>query len=271
MNEFPWLTILVAVPLVGAAVVAALPPGPRPRSPSRWRWSSRWSPLALTIAMALQFDADSKTVPVRRAHEWIPAFGVHYAVGVDGIALVLIALATVLTPICVLASWHDAEQSEVGDRKRSVKGLLRADAAARGDDDRRLRGDRRLPVLRVLRGDAHPDVLPDRVLRRRAALVRRGEVPALQPGRRAAHAGRGDRAVRRRPTVGRRPSCSRTCSAPRSAPAPSAGCSSASSSPSRSRRRCGRCTPGCRTPRPSRRPAVRCCWSACWTRSARSA
>src|ERR1019366_3647643 len=34
--------------------------------------------------------------------------------------------------------------------------LLRADAGARDDDDRRLRGDGRLPVLRVLRGHAHP-------------------------------------------------------------------------------------------------------------------
>ena len=52
---------------------------------------------------------------------------------------------------------------------------------------------------------------------------------------------------------------------------PSAGCSSASSSPSRSRRRSSRSTPGCRTPVARPRPARRRCWSACWTRSARSA
>ena len=56
-----------------------------------------------------------------------------------------------------------------------------------------------------------------------------------------------------------------------SAPTPSAGCSSASSSPSRSRRRSSRSTPGCPTPVARRRPARRRCWSASWTRSARSA
>ena len=56
------------------------------------------------------------------------------------------------------------------------------------------------------------------VVRRRAALVRRGEVPALQPARRPAHAGRGHRPLRRvRRRLDRR-SCSRTCSAPTSAP-----------------------------------------------------
>jgi hypothetical protein len=54
-------------------------------------------------------------------------------------------------------------------------------------------------------------------------------------------------------------------------PACRSGCSSASSSGSRSRRRWCRSTPGCRTPVPRRRSAGPRCWSACSTRSARSA
>ena len=50
--------------------------------------------------MALQFDAGSaRSSSSPRPHEWIPPFGVSYAVGVDGIALVLIALAAVLAPV----------------------------------------------------------------------------------------------------------------------------------------------------------------------------
>ena len=142
--------------------------------------------------------------------------------------------------------------------------LLRAAAGAGDDDDRRLRGHRRVPVLRVLRGHADPDVLPDRQLRGRPAAVRGGQVPAVQPVRRAAHAGRGHRAVRvlgaRRASrhVPVQPAGARHVHArPRRS-----GCSSGSSSRSPSRRRCGRSTPGCRTrlPPPSRVP--RCCWSA---------
>lgn len=38
--------------------------------------------------------------------EWIPAWGVRYAVGVDGISLFLVLLTTFLVPLCVLASWR---------------------------------------------------------------------------------------------------------------------------------------------------------------------
>jgi NADH-quinone oxidoreductase subunit M len=70
--------------------------------------------------MALQFDKDSsEAFQFAEVHEWIPQFGVSYALGVDGIALVLIALATVLTPVCILASWHDVEPG-----RRSVKGYF---------------------------------------------------------------------------------------------------------------------------------------------------
>ena len=88
-----------------------------------------------------------------------------------------------------------AASRPAGAAQREV--LLRHDAGARDDDDRGLRGHRRLPVLRVLRGHAGPDVLHDRELRRRAAAVRGRQVPALQPARRPADARRGDRAVRR--------------------------------------------------------------------------
>ena len=105
-----------------------------------------------------------------------------------------------------------------------------------------------------------------------AAVVRRGEVPALQPARRAAHARRRHRAVRASSAAAEQAFLLRAPGRARHRPpAPSAGCSSASSSRSRSRRRCGRCTPGCPTPPPRRRPAARCCWSACSTRSAPSA
>src|SRR5713101_6122217 len=44
-----------------------------------------------------------------QTYQWIAQFGVHYAVGADGIALVLILMTTVLTPLVVLGSWNSAE------------------------------------------------------------------------------------------------------------------------------------------------------------------
>jgi NADH-quinone oxidoreductase subunit M len=112
---FPWLTTLGAVPLVGSVVVAALP-RTRALLAKQVALGVSLVVLALTVALAVQFDPNAKDqFQFAEVHGWIPQFGVSYALGVDGIALVLIALATVLTPICILASWHDAD-----DARRSV-------------------------------------------------------------------------------------------------------------------------------------------------------
>ena len=42
-------------------------------------------------------------------HEWIEAFGAHYALGVDGIGLTLVLLTAILTPVVMLASWNDGD------------------------------------------------------------------------------------------------------------------------------------------------------------------
>jgi NADH-quinone oxidoreductase subunit M len=45
---------------------------------------------------------DVGRVPVRRAAQWLPDFGISYHVGVDGISLLLVVLTTFLTPIALL-------------------------------------------------------------------------------------------------------------------------------------------------------------------------
>ena len=65
--------------------------------------------LAVTIAMAVQFKTGGPDFQFTEQVQWIPQFGVHYAVGVDGIALVLILMSVVLMPVVILASWNDVE------------------------------------------------------------------------------------------------------------------------------------------------------------------
>ena len=119
MTDFPWLTTLGLVPLVGALVVAALPSA-RELLAKQVALGFSLVVLAGTIALALQFDSDGgEQFQFAETYEWIPQFGVSYALGVDGIALVLIAMATVLTPVCILASWHDVDSD-----RRSAKGYF---------------------------------------------------------------------------------------------------------------------------------------------------
>jgi NADH-quinone oxidoreductase subunit M len=126
MNGFPWLTVAGAIPLAGAVLVALVPTMPADSAPGDVEARSRlvkMLTLAVTlitlvwvIVMATRFNASGPTFQLTEQYSWIPQFGVHYAVGVDGIALVLIGMTVVLMPMVILASWHDADNA-----RRSAK------------------------------------------------------------------------------------------------------------------------------------------------------
>ena len=132
MNSVPWLTIAGAIPLAGAILLAVIPGLPAngaeadrvARDLLAKRLALGFSVLTLIwfIVMAAQFKPSGPDYQFTQTVSWIPQFGVHYAVGVDGIALVLIGMSVVLMPVVMLASWHDADAGAAGlPRKGSVK------------------------------------------------------------------------------------------------------------------------------------------------------
>ena len=159
--------------------------------------------------------------------------------------------------------WHDADDD-------SPRAFFAWALALEAPLARRLRRHRRLPLLRRLRGDADPGVLPDRRLRPRGPGLAALKFLMFQLGGGLVLLGSVIGLYVVSAQRARRRTCSPTCRARHVHRAPSGGCSRASSSPSRSRRRCSRCTPGWPTPPSRPRPAPACCWSACSTRSAPS-
>jgi NADH-quinone oxidoreductase subunit M len=122
MSTFPWLTVAGAIPLAGAVVVAAVPgttsageaaQSARDTLVKRLALVFSLATLVVAAAMALRFSPNGPDFQFNQTIQWIPQFGVHYAVGVDGIALVLIVMTAVLTPVVVLASWN-AVGADVG-------------------------------------------------------------------------------------------------------------------------------------------------------------
>src|SRR5215813_11309378 len=120
MSTFPWLTVAGAIPLVGAIVVALTPGRSAPGSPADRRARDllvkqitlifTLITLAVTIVIAVKFRPGGPRFQFQQVYQWIPQFGVHYAVGVDGIALVLILMTAILMPVVILASWNDVEE-----------------------------------------------------------------------------------------------------------------------------------------------------------------
>ncbi|MFD0856300.1 NADH-quinone oxidoreductase subunit M, partial [Actinomadura adrarensis] len=67
--------------------------------------------LAGTLVMASGFDTGGSRFQFEEQYSWIREFGVHWAVGVDGVALVLIVMSVILVPLVILASWTEAGRS----------------------------------------------------------------------------------------------------------------------------------------------------------------
>jgi len=63
----------------------------------------------ISILVAIRFDKGLDQFQFVQSNNWISAFNVKYAVGVDGISLVLILLSTILVPIVILATWHESD------------------------------------------------------------------------------------------------------------------------------------------------------------------
>src|SRR4051795_6637501 len=109
MSDFPWLTVLWAVPLVGALATAFAPKGAIAKQTAL---AASLVTLVVGIIAATQFDQDGSGFQLEEKHSWIKAFGVHYALGLDGLGLLLVLLTVVLVPIVLLAAWNDSPDEE---------------------------------------------------------------------------------------------------------------------------------------------------------------
>jgi NADH-quinone oxidoreductase subunit M len=104
---FPVLSLITFLPLVGAGILCLLH-GEDEAAMRNVRWAALWTSL-LTFVISLvlwdKFDVSAAGYQFRESAEWLPEFGVGYRMGVDGISVLFVLLATALTPICILASW----------------------------------------------------------------------------------------------------------------------------------------------------------------------
>ncbi|WP_032390131.1 NADH-quinone oxidoreductase subunit M [Rhodococcoides fascians] len=115
----PWLTVLWVLPVLGAIVVA-LVPADRPTIARGVAVGFATGTLAVSVVLAVAFDSGGDRYQFLEDHSWIAAFGARYTLGLDGIGLVLVLLTTVLTPLLLVAGWHDGSRvANYGSRRVS--------------------------------------------------------------------------------------------------------------------------------------------------------
>ena len=102
------LTSMQLLPLIGALIVGFLPASNAKLVKQVALGFSLLVTLA-SIVMALGFDRNNSALQFTEVRTWISAFNINYAVGIDGMALVLILMTTILVPIVFLAGWNESE------------------------------------------------------------------------------------------------------------------------------------------------------------------
>ena len=101
--EFPYLSTILFLPALGAVAVA-LWPGLSPRTIKRISFFFTALPLLLSLYLFLQFDR-AGGFQFQERYDWIKAINAFYYLGVDGLSLPMVLLATTLGFLAVLVSW----------------------------------------------------------------------------------------------------------------------------------------------------------------------
>jgi NADH-quinone oxidoreductase subunit M len=100
---FPLLTALIFVPGAGA-VLTLLTPGRRPELTRTVGYVTSAVTFGLALYLLVQFDTGHAGYQFVSDHAWMPALGIRWILGVDGISLFMVALTALLIPISMLAS-----------------------------------------------------------------------------------------------------------------------------------------------------------------------
>jgi NADH-quinone oxidoreductase subunit M len=105
VSDFPIVSLITFLPLVGAIVIAFLPGG----RPDLARWTALGFALAAWVAsliLLVGFTPGRPGFEFVEQQAWIPLFGIRYKVGVDGLSMAMVVLTTTLTWISILASFR---------------------------------------------------------------------------------------------------------------------------------------------------------------------
>jgi NADH-quinone oxidoreductase subunit M len=103
MDGLPILSLIVFTPVIGVVALLFVPSG----SHRLIRWVALAAALAsLGFSLALLgYQPDGAEFQFREDLPWIPAFGMRYTLGVDGISALLVMLTTLLSVVAILYSW----------------------------------------------------------------------------------------------------------------------------------------------------------------------
>jgi len=109
VSNWPLLSILIWLPILGGALILAL--GNQRASAARWvALGVSLLTLAASVPLLTGFDFSNPGMQFVERHSWVPAFNIWYALGADGISVALIVLTTITTVLALIGAWGSIDK-----------------------------------------------------------------------------------------------------------------------------------------------------------------
>ncbi len=127
--SFPWLTLIVLLPVAGALIIPFLPEEKQtdstlPRNISIAFLAADF--LLIVLAFTIGFDSQLETIQLVERVSWVPLIGLEWSLGVDGLSAPLVLLSGLITLLAAIASWR------VKSKTKLYFSLLLLQASAQG-------------------------------------------------------------------------------------------------------------------------------------------
>ena len=103
MNGFPMLSALTVLPLAGGLAVMSFSTAGS-RAARRLALAVSLGALGLTLCLWAAFSSAQTGFQFEEKHDWVPSLAVAYHLGIDGLGLIMLLLAAIVTPMALLAS-----------------------------------------------------------------------------------------------------------------------------------------------------------------------
>jgi NADH-quinone oxidoreductase subunit M len=108
MGDLPLLSLITFLPLVGAAFIFTIRGDREVVARNARNVALLTSVTTFLLSLGVWFDFDTTTAAFQFQERavWMPGVNIAYHLGIDGISMLFVLLTTLLTPICILASWE---------------------------------------------------------------------------------------------------------------------------------------------------------------------
>lgn len=104
--HIPLLSLLIWLPVLSGIIVLIFAGDKHPHRARIIALVCSLVTIALCVPLYLGFDPNTAAMQFVEHFVWIPSYGIHYDVGVDGISMPFVLLTTYTTLLVVLSSWE---------------------------------------------------------------------------------------------------------------------------------------------------------------------